>query len=151
MKELIAEVASMRQIAPPQPGAVAWLSTTKGQLLLVNDYMANGSLDKSLYDRSKGTLDWSQRFHIIANPSIDVFVFGAFLLEVTCGQRPIEQDEGYNRIILVDWVVENWGNGLITKAADRGMLKRFSLDEVSLELKLGLLCSHSFPNARPPM
>ena len=33
----------------------------KGQLLLVYDYMPNGSLDKYLYDQSKTTLNWNQR------------------------------------------------------------------------------------------
>ncbi|XAR73585.1 Non-specific serine/threonine protein kinase [Bertholletia excelsa] len=35
------------------------------QLLLVYDYMANGSLDKFLYGESRGTLNWKQRFDII--------------------------------------------------------------------------------------
>lgn len=85
-----------------------------------------------------------------ATPSTDVFAFGAFLLEVTCGRRPVEEDEGNNRIILVDWVAEHWRKGCITKAADIRM-SRFSVDQVSLVLKLGLLCSHPLPNARPTM
>ncbi|KAG2651054.1 hypothetical protein PVAP13_1NG074538 [Panicum virgatum] len=88
-----------------------------------------------------------------ATPSTDVFAFGAFVLEVTCGRRPIEQDEGNNRVMLVDWVAEHWRNGSITKAADTRMLinGRLNLDEVSLVLKLGLLCSHPLPNRRPTM
>ncbi|XAR73578.1 Non-specific serine/threonine protein kinase [Bertholletia excelsa] len=35
------------------------------ELLLVYDYMANGSLDKFLYGESRGTLNWKQRFDII--------------------------------------------------------------------------------------
>jgi serine/threonine protein kinase len=88
-----------------------------------------------------------------ATPSTDVFAFGAFVLEVTCGRRPIEQDEGNNRVMLVDWVAEHWRNGSIAKAADTRMLinGRLNLDEVSLVLKLGLLCSHPLPNRRPTM
>ncbi|KAF7093419.1 hypothetical protein CFC21_095833 [Triticum aestivum] len=86
-----------------------------------------------------------------ATPSTDVFAFGAFLLEVTCGRRPIEEDEGNNRVMLVDWVAEHWRNGCINKAADIRMPNNFSLDEVSLVLKLGLLCSHPLSNARPTM
>jgi len=88
-----------------------------------------------------------------ATPSTDVFAFGAFVLEVTCGRRPIEQDEGTNRVMLVDWVAEHWRNGSIAKAADTRMQigGRFNLDEVSLVLKLGLLCSHPLPNGRPTM
>ncbi|XAR73583.1 Non-specific serine/threonine protein kinase [Bertholletia excelsa] len=35
------------------------------ELLLVYDYMANGSLDKFLYCERRGTLNWTQRFDII--------------------------------------------------------------------------------------
>ncbi|KAM7460849.1 hypothetical protein LguiA_028970 [Lonicera macranthoides] len=35
------------------------------ELLLVLEYMANGSLDNFLYGEKKGTLNWKQRFHII--------------------------------------------------------------------------------------
>ncbi|PAN05532.1 hypothetical protein PAHAL_1G236600 [Panicum hallii] len=227
MKEFIAEVASMRRLRHRNLVQLLGYCRRKGQLLLVYDYMPNGSLDKYLHDRSKGgTLDWPQRLHIIrgvasglsylhedweqivihrdvkasnvllddqmngrlgdfglarlydhgsdartthvvgtmgylapelghtgkATPSTDVFAFGAFVLEVTCGRRPIKQDEGNNGVMLVDWVAEHWRNGSITKAADTRMLNsRFNLDEVSLVLKLGLLCSHPLPNGRPTM
>ncbi|KAG5529768.1 hypothetical protein RHGRI_030224 [Rhododendron griersonianum] len=40
--------------------------SSKGpDLLLVYDYMANGSLDKFLYGEMRGTLNWNQRFNII--------------------------------------------------------------------------------------
>ncbi|XP_040385449.1 L-type lectin-domain containing receptor kinase SIT2-like [Oryza brachyantha] len=226
MKEFITEVASMRRLRHRNLVQLLGYCRRKGQLLLVYDYMANGSLDKYLYDGNKGTLDWPKRLHVIrgvasglsylhedweqivihrdikasnvllddqmngrlgdfglarlydhgsdaqtthvigtmgylapelghtgkATPSTDVFAFGVFLLEVTCGRRPIEQAEGDNRVILVDWVVEHWRNGPIAKAADMTMLNNgFSLDELSLVLKLGLLCSHPLPNARPTM
>nr|BAK00406.1 predicted protein [Hordeum vulgare subsp. vulgare] len=86
-----------------------------------------------------------------ATPSTDVFAFGAFLLEVTCGRRPIEQDERNNRVMLVDWVAEQWRKGSITKAADVRMPNSFCLDQVSLVLKLGILCCHPLHNARPTM
>uniref|UniRef100_A0A453QL72 non-specific serine/threonine protein kinase n=1 Tax=Aegilops tauschii subsp. strangulata TaxID=200361 RepID=A0A453QL72_AEGTS len=65
--------------------------------------------------------------------------------------KPIEEDEGNNRVMLVDWVAEHWRQGCITNAADIRMPNNFSLDEVSLVLKLGLLCSHPLSNARPTM
>jgi serine/threonine protein kinase len=49
----------------------------------------------------------------------DVFSFGIFILEITCGQKPIKGS--------------------------------YHLGEACLALKLGLLCSHPFLNARPTM
>jgi serine/threonine protein kinase len=41
-----------------------------------------------------------------ASPLTDVFAFGAFLLEVTCGRRPVEHNRQDNRVMLVDRVLE---------------------------------------------
>ncbi|VAH44463.1 unnamed protein product [Triticum turgidum subsp. durum] len=225
MKEFVAEVASIGRLRHRNLVPLLGYCRRKAELLLVYDYMPNGSLDKYLYDGSAGTLDWPQRFHIIrgvasgllylhedweqvvihrdvkasnvlldsemngrlgdfglarlydhgadaqtthvvgtmgylapelghtgkATPSTDVFAFGAFLLEITCGRRPIEQNERNSRIVLVDWVIEQWRNGLIVDVADTRIPDGFNPDKVSLVLKLALLCSHPLPTARPTM
>ncbi|OEL22731.1 L-type lectin-domain containing receptor kinase IV.2 [Dichanthelium oligosanthes] len=225
MEEFLTEASSIGQLRHRNLVQLLGYCRRKGELLLVYDYMPNGSLDKYLYDRSKGTLDWPQRFHIIrgvasgllylheeweqivihrdvkasnvlldsgmngrlgdfglarlyehgddpqttrvvgtmgylapelghtgkATPATDVFSFGAFLLEVTCGRRPIEEDEHNNRVVLVDWVAEHWRRGLIIDAADTMIPNGFDPEEITLVLKLGLMCSHPLPNARPSM
>ncbi|KAI5012296.1 hypothetical protein ZWY2020_024430 [Hordeum vulgare] len=192
MKEFVAELASIGRLRHRNLVPLLGYCRRKGELLLVYDYMPNGSLDKYLYDGSSGTLDWRQRFHVIrgvasgllylhedweqvvihrdvkasnvlldsekngrlgdfglarlydhgadaqtthvvgtmgylapelghtgkATPSTDVFAFGAFLLEITCGRRPIQQNERNNRIVLVDWVIEQWRKGSIIGAVD---------------------------------
>ncbi|XP_062190656.1 L-type lectin-domain containing receptor kinase SIT2-like [Phragmites australis] len=86
-----------------------------------------------------------------ATPATDVFAFGAFLLEVTCGRRPVEQDEHNSRIVLADRVIEHWRKGSIIDSVDTRIPNGYNPEEVSLVLKLGLLCSHPLPNARPTM
>ncbi|RLN33357.1 uncharacterized protein C2845_PM03G10610 [Panicum miliaceum] len=225
VKELVTEVSSIGRLRHRNLVQLLGYCRRNGELLLVYDYMPNGSLDKYLYDRSKGTLDWSQRFHIIrgvasgllylhedweqvvvhrdvkasnvlldsgmngrlgdfglarlyehgddpqtthvvgtmgylapelgqtgkATPATDVFSFGALLLEVTCGRRPIREDDHKNRVVLVDWVAEHWRRGSIMDAADTMIPNGFDPDEITLVLKLGLMCSHPLPNARPSM
>ncbi|GJN11257.1 hypothetical protein PR202_ga29435 [Eleusine coracana subsp. coracana] len=225
MKEFIAEIVSMGRLRHRNLVQLLGYCRRKGELLLVYDYMPNGSLEKFLYDRTKSPLDWPQRFHIIrgvasgllylhedweqvvihrdvkasnvlldgemngrlgdfglarlydhgddahtthvvgtmgylapelghtgkATPATDVFAFGAFLLEVGCGRRPIEQDEHNNGIVLVDRVMEHWRNGSIVDAIDPRIPNGYNPEEVSLVLKLGLLCLHPLPNARPTM
>ncbi|RCV06465.1 hypothetical protein SEVIR_1G166700v4 [Setaria viridis] len=86
-----------------------------------------------------------------ATPLTDVFAFGVFLLEVACGRRPIERGEHDNRVVLVDWVLEHHRGGSILEAVDPRLMGKFDLEEAILVLKLGLLCTHPLPNARPGM
>lgn len=54
-------------------------------------------------------------------------------------------------LILVDWVLECWKKGAILEAVDRKLGSDFLVEEMELILKLGLLCSHPMPAARPNM
>ncbi|KAJ0028093.1 hypothetical protein Pint_35374 [Pistacia integerrima] len=88
----------------------------------------------------------------IASRSTDVFAFGAFLLEVACGRRPIEpRAESEDVEILVDWVFGFWCRGGILEARDQNLGSDYVVEELELVLKLGLMCSHSEPTARPSM
>uniref|UniRef100_A0A0D9XK33 non-specific serine/threonine protein kinase n=1 Tax=Leersia perrieri TaxID=77586 RepID=A0A0D9XK33_9ORYZ len=235
MKEFIAEVVSIGRIRHRNLVQLLGYCRRKGELLLVYDYVPNGSLDKYLYGcDGKPVLSWAQRIHIIygvasgllymhedweqvvihrdikasnvlidnnmngrlgdfglarlydhgtdpqtthvvgtmgylapemvrsgkATTLSDVFAFGAFLLEVACGRRPIEEDEeavavagvdGDDRFVLVDWVLSRWRNGTITDAVDAKLAGDFDTVEANLVLRLGLTCLHPSPAARPSM
>ncbi|CAK9185345.1 unnamed protein product [Ilex paraguariensis] len=87
-----------------------------------------------------------------ATTSTDVYAFGAFLLEVACGRRPIEpRASSEHELILVDLVFSCWSKGEILQAVDPNLGTNYVAQEVELVLKLGLLCSHSEPVARPTM
>ncbi|KAL0911740.1 hypothetical protein M5K25_019900 [Dendrobium thyrsiflorum] len=81
----------------------------------------------------------------------DVFGFGAFLLEVACGKRPIELKTSGIDMVLVDWVMEFLKKGEILEARDRKLGSDFAAEELGLVLRLGLMCSHPSPAARPTM
>ncbi|CAN6715731.1 unnamed protein product [Malus baccata var. baccata] len=225
MKEFVAEVVSIGRLHHRNLVQLLGYCRRKGELLLVYDYMPNGSLDKYLYDQPTATLNWSQRFKVIRgvasgllylheeweqvvvhrdikasnvlldgelNPRLgdfglarlydhgtdpqtthivgtlgylapehtrlgratthtDVFAFGAFLLEVACGRRPIELKGPTHDVILVDWVFSCWKKNNILEARDRKLSTEFVAEEVELVLKLGLLCSHSNSSDRPSM
>ncbi|CAN6309162.1 unnamed protein product [Urochloa humidicola] len=86
-----------------------------------------------------------------ASPATDVFAFGAFLLEVACGRRPVEQGMEGENFALVDYVLTHWLNGSLMEAVDSKLQCSFDAEEVCLTLKLGLLCSHPLPSERPSM
>ncbi|CAM0877189.1 unnamed protein product [Alopecurus aequalis] len=76
-----------------------------------------------------------------AAPHTDVFAFGMFLLEVACGEKPVKKNAEGNEVFLVDWVVDQWNNGLLTEAVDTRLQGDYDSGEAYLVLKLGLLCS----------
>ncbi|KAM3347238.1 hypothetical protein ACQJBY_021295 [Aegilops geniculata] len=226
MKEFIAEVVSIGRLRHRNLVPLLGYCRRKGELLLVYDYMSNGSLNQYLYSEDgKPSLNWEERLHIIkgvafglfylhekwekvvihrdvkpsnvlldsemnarlgdfglsrlydhgtdpqtthmvgtmgylapefvrtgkASAFTDVFAFGIFLLEVTSGQRPIKQNPFGNRHTLVDWVIECWHNGSLMETVDPRLRGDYNIDDASLVLKLGLLCSHPFTSARPTM
>ncbi|XP_057460658.1 L-type lectin-domain containing receptor kinase IV.1-like [Actinidia eriantha] len=225
MREFVAEIVSIGRLRHRNIVQLLGYCRRKGELLLVYDYMPNGSLDKFLYDQPDFTLNWRQRLQVIkgvatglyylheeweqvvvhrdvkasnvlldgelngrlgdfglarlydhgtdpqtthvvgtlgylapehtrtgrATTSTDVYAFGAFLLEVGCGRRPIDPRAPTEDLILVDWVFSLWIKGEILLAVDRKLGCDFVVEEVELVLKLGLLCSHSEPMARPSM
>jgi serine/threonine protein kinase len=226
MKEFITEVVSIGRLRHRYLVQLLGYCRRKDELILVYEYMPNGSLDKYLHcEEDKPTLGWTQRFGIVkgiacglfylhenwekvvihrdikasnvlldgemngrlgdfglarlydhgtdlqtthvvgtlgylapellrsgkASPLTDVFAFGTFLLEVACGQRPIKQDNEDKDAMLVDWVLEHWHNGTLLQTVDTRLQCNYEKDEASMVLKLGLLCLHPLPTARPSM
>ncbi|GLT36116.1 hypothetical protein SLA2020_105180 [Shorea laevis] len=225
MKEFVAEIVSIGHLRHRNLVKLLGYCRRKGELLLVYDYMPNGSLDKYLYGQPNVTLNWRQRFRVIkgvasallylheeweqvvihrdvkasnvlldcelngrlgdfglarlydhgtdpqtthvvgtlgylapehtrtrkATTSTDLFAFGAFLLEVACGRRPIEPQGETQDLILVDLMFLFWQRGDTLEIRDPKLGMDFVANEVELVLKLGLLCSHSDPRARPRM
>ncbi|XP_062172512.1 L-type lectin-domain containing receptor kinase SIT2-like [Alnus glutinosa] len=227
MKEFVAEIVSMGRLRHRNLVQLLGYCRRRGELLLVYDYMPNGSLDRFLYGNKKPNLNWAQRFRIIrgvasgllylheeweqvvlhrdvkssnilldaelngklgdfglarlhdhgTNPQTtslvgtvgylapelyrtgrattftDVFAFGAFILEVACGRMPLKvQAQGQaEQVILVDWVTECCRRGAILDTSDPRLEGNYVVEEMELVLKLGLLCSHAIPSARPSM
>ncbi|XP_054806206.1 L-type lectin-domain containing receptor kinase V.9-like [Prosopis cineraria] len=65
MKEFIAEIATIGRLRHPNLVRLLGYCRRKNELLLIYDYMPNGSLDKFLYRMPNSILSWKQRFKII--------------------------------------------------------------------------------------
>lgn len=225
LREFVSEISSIGRLRHRNLVQLVGWCRKRGDLLLVYEYMANGSLDKYLFDEPQVTLDWEQRIHVVkgvasgllylhegyeqsvihrdvkasnvllddelngrlgdfglarlydhgSNPgttrvvgtlgylapetprtgkasmSSDVFAFGAFLLEVACGRRPIEHEAGPEELVLVDLVWERYKEGRVLDLVDPKLKGEFNEGEVMAVLKLGLLCSNCNPMERPTM
>ncbi|XP_066343321.1 L-type lectin-domain containing receptor kinase SIT2-like [Miscanthus floridulus] len=225
MKEFIAEVVSIGHLRHRNLVQLLGYCRRKGELLLVYDYMSNGSLDKYLHDKTRPVLDWEQRFHIIkgvasgllylhedwekivihrdikasnvlldgdmngrlgdfglarlydhgvdpqtthvvgtmgylapelvrtgkATPVTDVFAFGVFVLEVACGRRPLGCIAPDEQNVLLDWVQEHDRKGAALDTVDARLCGKYDADEARLVIRVGLMCAHPLPDARPGM
>ncbi|PQQ11140.1 L-type lectin-domain containing receptor kinase S.4 [Prunus yedoensis var. nudiflora] len=226
LREFVAEIASIGRLRHRNLVQLLGWCRRRGDLLLVYDYMENGSLDNALFDEPKTLLSWEQRFKIIkgvasalhylhegyeqvvihrdvkasnvlldnelngrlgdfglarlhehgsisstttrvvgtlgylapelprtgkASTGSDVYAFGALLLEVACGRRPIEPKAVAEELVLVDWVWEMYREGRLLDVVDRRLSGEFDEGEVVMVLKLGLMCSNHGPIERPRM
>jgi len=73
------------------------------------------------------------------------------MLEITCGRRPIEPRGSPSEMVLTDWVLDCWDSGDILQVVDEKLGHRYLAEQVTLVLKLGLLCSHPVAATRPSM
>lgn len=225
LREFVSEISTIGRLRHRNLVQLLGWCRRRGDLLLVYDFMANGSLDKYLFKDSKFELSWEKRFKIIkgvasgllflhegyeqvvihrdvkasnvlldfefngrladfglsrlhkhgGNPGTtrvagtfgylapelprtgkpstcsDVFAFGALLLEVACGRRPIEPKALPEELVLVDWVWERYKEGRVLEAVDPKLNGNFDESEVMMVLKLGLICSNDVPTIRPSM
>ncbi|GAA0162723.1 hypothetical protein LIER_18753 [Lithospermum erythrorhizon] len=86
-----------------------------------------------------------------ATVNSDIFAFGALLLEVVCGRRPVEPKAGQDELVLVDLVWKKWREGSVLEVVDEKLKNEFDENEVMMVIKLGLMCSNHSPSSRPSM
>ncbi|KAI7730867.1 hypothetical protein M8C21_013481 [Ambrosia artemisiifolia] len=224
-KEFLSEVSTIGRLRHRNLVQLLGWSRNKGELLLIYDYMANGSLDKYIHSGNTPNmiLSWEQRFNIIkdvsngllylheeweqtvlhrdikagnvlldsqlkgklgdfglaklyehgSNPTTtkvvgtlgylapeltrtgkpttrsDMYAYGALLLEVVCGRKPIELKASPEELILVDWVWDKWREGRLLEVVDSRLKGEFNEVEVMVVLKVGLMCSSDEHSCRP--
>ncbi|CAM8971509.1 unnamed protein product [Rhodiola kirilowii] len=226
IREFVAEVESLGRMRHKHLVHLHGWCKRKDDLLLVYEFMPNGSLDDILFNDSKiGVLEWGTRFRVLKgiasalvylheewehvvvhrdvkasnvlldtkmdgrlgdfglarlyehgnNPSTthivgtlgymapelartnkattccDVYSFGALLLEMACGRRPVNSMASSDQILLVEWARDCWVEGNILKAADPKLENKYMVGEMELVLKLGLVCCQRGPQVRPTM
>ncbi|KAL1327403.1 hypothetical protein HN51_037458 [Arachis hypogaea] len=91
-----------------------------------------------------------------ATEKTDVFSYGAVVLEVASGRRPIEKDaNGVGRVgvssNLVEWVWSLHQEGKLLTAADPRLEGEYEEEEMRRVMLVGLACSHPDAMARPSM
>ncbi|XBH58008.1 L-type lectin-domain containing receptor kinase IV.1-like [Aegilops tauschii subsp. strangulata] len=224
MREFVAEISSLGRMRHRNLVELRGWCKHGNDLLLVYEFMPNGSLDAHLFGGGNKVLTWAQRLSVIrgvargllylheewehvvvhrdvkannvllgadmgarlgdfglarlyehgaapgttrvagtlgymapeltvtsrATTATDVFSFGALLLEVACGRRPVEPGEAAD-VILVRWVRDCGLDGDLLRAVDPRLDGCYDAAEARLVLWLGMVCSQGRPEARPSM
>ncbi|KAJ6362843.1 hypothetical protein OIU78_003104 [Salix suchowensis] len=143
LREFTAEIESLGCLRHKNLVNLQGWCKTKKDLLLVYEFIPNGSLSGLLFRYLAPELTRTGQ----ASTGSDVYAYGILLLEVACGRKPVETSD----FILIDSVIEYHRTGGIIDAADPKLNSAFVVEEMELVLGLGLLCSHRKPNARPTM
>ncbi|XP_022143733.1 L-type lectin-domain containing receptor kinase S.4-like [Momordica charantia] len=225
LREFVTEISTIGMLRHRNLVQLLGWCRRRQDLLLVYEFMANGSLDKYLFDDPKSTLNWEQRFRVLkgvasallylhegyervvihrdvkasnvlldgelkgrlgdfglarvyehgsdpdttrvvgtlgyvapelprtgkATTSSDVYAFGAVMLEVACGRRPVEVKALPEEMTLVDWVWEKFREGRVLDAVDPKLQGDYDEIEAAMVLKLGVMCSNNEPKQRPSM
>ncbi|CAN6846044.1 unnamed protein product [Brassica oleracea] len=73
LKEFVSEVVSIGRMSHRNLVPLMGYCRRRDELLLVYDYMPNGSLDKYLYNNPEVTLDWKQRIKVIKGVASALF------------------------------------------------------------------------------
>ncbi|KAH9297580.1 hypothetical protein KI387_029262, partial [Taxus chinensis] len=79
-----------------------------------------------------------------ASSYTDVFSFGALMLEVACGRKPVDPCAAEG-VILVQWVWDLYVNGRLLDAVDPRLGDDYDKEEAEIVLVLGLVCSNTEP------
>ncbi|RVW42344.1 L-type lectin-domain containing receptor kinase IV.2 [Vitis vinifera] len=179
VKEFIAEIASLGKLRHRHLVHLQGWCKRKGDLLLVYDYMSNGSLDTFLFQEDKN-LDWGQRFRILKEIAAGLLYLHEEWNSGVHSTGALPHWKGHRKLRCI----RLWGSttrsgmweeasrpqclvretndstrlggtvsseGHILEAADPKLGNSYVKKEIELVLKVGLLCSYPEPQARPNM
>uniref|UniRef100_A0A7N2MZN6 Protein kinase domain-containing protein n=1 Tax=Quercus lobata TaxID=97700 RepID=A0A7N2MZN6_QUELO len=170
---------------------------SRGQLLLVSDFMPNGSLDSHLYKKdtllvwevrdikpsnimldsnfnaklgdfglarlvdhvsalqttdlagTKGYMDLGCVTTQRASKESDIYSFGIVALELACGRKPINHEAPEDQVVMLEWVQELHGRGVLLDAANHRLGGQFDEQQMNCLLIVGLWCAHFEYDHRP--
>ncbi|KAL6006067.1 hypothetical protein ACLOJK_040112 [Asimina triloba] len=85
------------------------------------------------------------------NEKCDVYSFGVVLLELVTGRRADDGGRAEHGC-LADWAWHHFQNGYpLTDAVDEKIREDSFMDEISMVMKLALICTSTLPSSRPSM
>ncbi|KAI3767258.1 hypothetical protein L2E82_17347 [Cichorium intybus] len=151
-------------------GLLGW-SSEGSDLLLVLEYMLNGSLDHYLWDFGLARFQPEDKSHIIStkfagtlgytapeyalrgllSDKVDTYSFGVVILEIISGRRSTEVDESSSDFLL-EHAWKSYEKKIHMKFIDETLdLKQYEQEQVMEIIEIALLCTQSPVSKRPTM
>ncbi|KAL6202105.1 hypothetical protein ACLB2K_025816 [Fragaria x ananassa] len=162
LKEYAAEVSIISRLRHRNlVQLIGWCHEKK--LLLVYEFMPNGSLDSHLFNE-KSLLTWELDLWTTgkchkqplwlgltgkASKQSDVYSFGVVALEIACGRKPMDLNLENSRVDMVEWVWGLYGEGKVIEAADPKLCGYIDEKQMECLMMVGLWCAHPDYNMRP--
>ncbi|THU46824.1 hypothetical protein C4D60_Mb09t08960 [Musa balbisiana] len=115
MREFIAEIVSLGRLRHRNLVQLLGYCRRQGELLLVYDYMPNGSLEKFLHDQAMPTLDWVTRFRIVKGVAS-----GLLYLHEDWEQVVIHRDIKASNVLLDNELIGRLGDFGLARLYDHG-------------------------------
>ncbi|KAM3743410.1 hypothetical protein ACB098_07G143300 [Castanea mollissima] len=84
-----------------------------------------------------------------ASKESDIYSFGIVALELACGRKPVNHEAPEDQVVMLEWVRELHGRGVLLDAADQRFGGQFDEQQMNCLLIVGLWCAHSEYDHRP--
>ncbi|KAF5206573.1 L-type lectin-domain containing receptor kinase S.1 [Thalictrum thalictroides] len=166
LREFMAEISSMGRLQHKNLVQLRGWCRKRNELLLVYDYMPNGSLNRWIFEKPKQLLNWDGRRRVL----VDV-AEGLSYLHHGWDQVVLHRDIKSSNILLDSDMRGRLGDfglaklyqhgqapgttrvveGKLREAADDRIDGEYKVEDVEIILKLGLACCHPDPQHRPTM
>ncbi|KAI9112287.1 hypothetical protein K1719_016810 [Acacia pycnantha] len=115
MREFVAEIISIGRFRHRNLVPLLGYCRRKGELILVYDFMPNGSLDKYLHNQPSVTLNWTQRFNIVKGVAS-----GLCYLHEECEKVVIHRDIKASNVLLDSELNGRLGDFGLARLYDHG-------------------------------
>uniref|UniRef100_A0A7N2MZF2 Protein kinase domain-containing protein n=1 Tax=Quercus lobata TaxID=97700 RepID=A0A7N2MZF2_QUELO len=84
-----------------------------------------------------------------ASKESDIYSFGIVALELACGRKPVNHEAPEDQVVMLEWVWELHGRGVLLDVADQRLGGHFDEQQMNCLLIVGLWCAHSEYVHRP--